>query len=457
MRHRLIREIANTVVAAGGKRSVLEGLFHSMIRGTEATGGALFTLEEGSGRPRAALSSGLPMSLLDLSEILQDKVLDQALKGRSIFFWEAATDPRIKKEKLMGKASSLLLLPLRAQRGTQGLMLLVFEDKKKFNAEDLDFLDALAELGGNILERAAQEDRITREAMRARLDLERARRERRQFLDFLSTVAHDLKSPLAAEQFFLKMLLRKASDRLETRLVDGIRRSIRRLDLMMDMITSLLDLSRLESGHAWQEFKPVWWEEILGAALETAHELAAPKGIQVTAEIKRPLPEVLASDVRLQQLILNLVTNSVRHTPKKGTIHLVARRVGDQVMVSVEDDGEGIPPHILPRVFDEFFKGDPESQEGTGLGLAICKRIVAMHGGRIWVESPVPETGKGTRVTFAIPVGLSCPLQEGGAPGSDWETRVSPSISCKEDPLGEYLGEAPSNSESACGHDGFLA
>ncbi|MEJ5187379.1 MAG: ATP-binding protein, partial [Candidatus Geothermincolales bacterium] len=154
----------------------------------------------------------------------------------------------------------------------------------------------------------------------------------------------------------------------------------------------------------------------------TAHELAAPKGIQVSAEIKRPLPEIFASDIRLQQLILNLVSNSVRHTPKGGRITISAQRLGDQVLVSVEDEGTGIPPEILPRIFDEFFKGDPDSPEGTGLGLSISKRIVALHGGRIWAESPVPETGKGTRVTFVLPMGLSCPLPEKeNDPRAGWE------------------------------------
>lgn len=422
MRQRLIREVASSVVSAGGERSILEGLLRSMVRGTEAAGGALFTSDADEGKLRPIISSGIPLNLLDPAQLLQPQVMDQVLQGKTIYIWETRSDPRIKSEKVKEVATSVLFLPLRANSGNRGLILLTYRGKRTFSAEDLDFLDALAELGGNILERAAQEARLLREAREAQKDLDRIRQERRQFLDFLSTVAHDLKSPLAAEQFFLKMLLRKASDRLEPKLVDGIKRSIRRLDMMMDMITSLLDLSRLESGQVLEEFRPVWLEEVLGAALETAHELAAPKGIQVSAEIKRPLPEIFASDIRLQQLILNLVSNSVRHTPKGGRITISAQRLGDQVFVSVEDEGTGIPPEILPRIFDEFFKGDPDSPEGTGLGLSISKRIVALHGGRIWAESPVPETGKGTRVTFVLPMGLSCPLPEKeNDPRAGWE------------------------------------
>lgn len=410
------------MVSAGGERSILEGLLRSMVRGTEAAGGALFTSDADEGKLRPIISSGIPLNLLDPAQLLQPQVMDQVLQGKTIYIWETRSDPRIKSEKVKEVATSVLFLPLRANSGNRGLILLTYRGKRTFSAEDLDFLDALAELGGNILERAAQEARLLREAREAQKDLDRIRQERRQFLDFLSTVAHDLKSPLAAEQFFLKMLLRKASDRLEPKLVDGIKRSIRRLDMMMDMITSLLDLSRLESGQVLEEFRPVWLEEVLGAALETAHELAAPKGIQVSAEIKRPLPEIFASDIRLQQLILNLVSNSVRHTPKGGRITISAQRLGDQVFVSVEDEGTGIPPEILPRIFDEFFKGDPDSPEGTGLGLSISKRIVALHGGRIWAESPVPETGKGTRVTFVLPMGLSCPLPEKeNDPRAGWE------------------------------------
>jgi signal transduction histidine kinase len=129
-------------------------------------------------------------------------------------------------------------------------------------------------------------------------------------------------------------------------------------------------------------------------------------------EIGYPLPEVFASEIRLQQLILNLVSNSVRFTPRGATITIRGHQENDTVVVSVEDEGAGIETEKLPRVFEEFYKGNPDDPEGTGLGLSICKRIVDMHNGEIWAESPVPETGKGTRVTFSIPVGVTCRLED---------------------------------------------
>jgi two-component system sensor histidine kinase BaeS len=138
----------------------------------------------------------------------------------------------------------------------------------------------------------------------------------------------------------------------------------------------------------------------------------APRGIMVTTEIRRPLPEVFASDIRLQQLILNLVSNSVRFTPRGGRITIRAYVENDAVKVSVEDEGSGIAPDQLPHIFEEFYKGDPDSPQGTGLGLSICKRIVDMHRGGIVAESPVPETGKGTRVTFFIPVGVASGIED---------------------------------------------
>lgn len=412
MRQQVIQEIARSVVSAGGVENIIRSLVEATARGAGAKGCTLFTLREGDGELVPRMSCGVREAYLQKGQIIADHALRQVLKGNPLFVWDAPGDPRIVRRDELGREgiSSIVFLPFRDRRGVRGLMRLYFGEPRKFNREDLDFLNAVAELCGAILEMAEERELVARDVEEARRSLLRMQDERRHFLSFLSMVTHDLKSPLVAVQGYLKMLLRKASDRLDERMLQGIRRSIQRIDAMMELISDLLELSRLESGQVLAELKEVSWEEVLSAAVEMAHELADPRGIHVISEIQHPLPEVFASDIRLQQLILNLVSNSVRFTPRGGRITIRARRENDMVTVSVEDDGTGIEPEKLPHIFEEFFKGDPESTEGTGLGLSICKRIVDMHHGEIWAESPVRETGKGTRVTFTIPVGVTCEL-----------------------------------------------
>ena len=414
MRHEIIREIALAVTAAGGANNILRALVEATARGTEAKGCSLLALEDDGGRLLPRISCGVDGVWLREGQILADGALGQVLKGNPLFVWDAAGDPRVThREELQEEGiTSIVFLPFGDRNQVRGIMRLYFSEKRDFDREDLEFLESIAELGGSILRSAEMRERLERDAEKARRDLARMMDERRHFLSFLSMVTHDLKSPLVAVQGYLKLLLRKSTDCLDERMVKGIHRSVERIDGMMELISDLLELSRLESGQIITEFKTVAWEEVLGAAIEMAHELASPKGITVTTEIRRPLPEVFASDIRLQQLILNLVSNSVRYTPRGGRISIRAQRDDDAVTVSVSDDGTGIAPEHLPRIFEEFYKGDPESPEGTGLGLSICKRIVDMHHGVIGVESPVPETGMGTRVFFSIPIGVTCLLEE---------------------------------------------
>ncbi|NPV60050.1 MAG: GAF domain-containing sensor histidine kinase [Actinobacteria bacterium] len=414
MRRQIIQEIARSVVAAGGVDNVIRALVESTARGTGAEGCSLFTVGPGGEGVEHRLSCGVGEKGAAADRLLAPEAMRQVLKGKSLLIWEAQRDPRITSREELAKAgiSSIIYLPFRNHEQVRGVMCLFFSHKRRFDREELDFLDSLAEMAGMILEMAETRDSLARDAEEARRDLARAMDERRHFLSFLSMVAHDLKSPLVAVQGYLKMILRKGSDSLDERMMTGVKRSIHRIDGMMELISDLLELSRIESGQVVAEFKAVSWEEVLSAAVEMAHELAEPKGIVVLTEIRRPLPEVFASDIRLQQLILNLVSNSVRYTPRGGRITIRAMREGDAVRVSVEDEGTGIAPDKLPHVFEEFYKGDPEATEGTGLGLSICKRIVDMHRGEISIESPVPRTGKGTLVSFTIPVGVTCSLEE---------------------------------------------
>jgi signal transduction histidine kinase len=414
LRHEIIREIALSVTAVGGAENIIRALVEATARGMEAKGCSLLTISGDDGKLSPRISCGVNEDRLREGQILADDALRQVLAGNPLFVWDVAGDPRvIRKEEVQREGvASIVFLPFRDRKQVRGLMRLYFSEAMRFDREDLEFLESIAELVGNILQSAESRERLEKDAEQARRDLERIRDERRHFLSFLSMVTHDLKSPLVAVQGYLKLLLRKSSDCLDERMLTGIHRSIDRMDGMMELISDLLELSRLESGQVIKELKVVSWEEVMGAAVEMAHELASPESITVTTEIHRPLPEVFASDIRLQQLILNLVSNSVRHTPRSGRITIRAKREDDTVTVSVEDDGAGVAPQHLPHVFEEFYQGDPESPEGTGLGLSICKRIVDMHHGEIHLESPAPETGVGTLVSFCIPVGVTCLLEE---------------------------------------------
>jgi signal transduction histidine kinase len=234
--------------------------------------------------------------------------------------------------------------------------------------------------------------------------------ERERFLYFMRMVAHDLKAPLAAVQSYLKVILRGSTGPLTEKQEAWLNRSIKRIDGMLELISDIVDMSRLEAGLIAPELATVSWKEVLENCIEVARGLTEPKGIELVEEVDPDLPEIFGSEVRLCQLINNLVFNSVRYTPRGGKIYIRAGQIDDDISVCIEDEGCGIRPEILPKVFNDFFRGDPESQEGTGLGLSICKRIVEMHHGKIWAESPAPGRDKGTRVSFIIPKGAICDL-----------------------------------------------
>ena len=133
-------------------------------------------------------------------------------------------------------------------------------------------------------------------------------------------------------------------------------------------------------------------------------DLAKQKKLRLRVELPLDLPKICGSAPRLQQVITNLVSNAINYTPK-GSIIVRVSEVGNEIQVEVLDTGIGVPPQDLSRIFEDFFRASNVETKGTGLGLSIARRIVEAHGGRIWVESPCPETGKGSKFAFTLPKG----------------------------------------------------
>ncbi len=226
--------------------------------------------------------------------------------------------------------------------------------------------------------------------------------ERRRFVRFLSVVAHDLQSPLVATQSLLSYIVDGYTGQITDGQRDLMQRGIRRIDGLLTMITDLLDIPRIEAGQIKREMREISVNDVIKQTVESLEGLARQKGIALKIELPQSSPKVYGASRRLQQVVTNLVSNAINYT-REGMV-LVSVVDGDShVRVEVTDTGIGIPQEDLPHLFEDFFRGSNVGAKGTGLGLSISKRIVEAHGGKIWAESPCPDTGKGSRFTFTLP------------------------------------------------------
>ena len=234
------------------------------------------------------------------------------------------------------------------------------------------------------------------EAASERAEIDRTRR------DLIAAVSHDLRTPLAS--------LRALAEALNDGVVDDPEHVRRYLTLIAGeterlngLIDDLFELARLESGALRLDRAPVPASELIAETIARMAPQAERKEVALTGGVPHNLPPILADAQQLARVLLNLVQNAIRHTPSGGQVQLRACQQGDALLITVEDNGEGIPPADLPRVFDRFYRGDParSREAGSGLGLAIARGLVEAHGGRIWVES---TPGQGARFAFTIPL-----------------------------------------------------
>jgi two-component system phosphate regulon sensor histidine kinase PhoR len=232
-------------------------------------------------------------------------------------------------------------------------------------------------------------------------DLTEMRRLEAMRRDFVANVSHELKTPLTSISGYAETLLTDSPDsetarRFLTTIVTNARR-------MQRLVDNLLDLARLEAGRWQPEREPIDIAEAAqdswSALRDGSRAVAVEFGVEVTADAET----VMADADAIRQVLTNLLDNSLRYTPRGGRITCRSRLQGDGVAISVTDNGSGIVPEHLPRIFERFYRSDPSrsrEEGGTGLGLAIVKHLVEAHGGRVSAES---ERGVGTTITCWFP------------------------------------------------------
>ncbi len=237
-------------------------------------------------------------------------------------------------------------------------------------------------------------------------ELRRLQRIRTEFIDNLS---HELRTPLTTVSLLSETLSREADaagDVIPARMRDRIAKIEIETGHLVQMVSEILDLSRIEGGGTLDRREGLDLGRLAAEHAERLRLFAERQGVNLRIEAGQGLPHVRGDGPRLGQVVVNLVHNAVKFSADGGEVVVRARAAGEEVVISVEDKGAGIPRAARDRVFERFYKVDRARLRdgaggGTGLGLAIARHVVEQHGGRIWLES---EEGVGSTFSFAVPI-----------------------------------------------------
>ncbi|SIQ68776.1 HAMP domain-containing sensor histidine kinase [Halanaerobium kushneri] len=219
--------------------------------------------------------------------------------------------------------------------------------------------------------------------------------------EFVSTVSHEFRTPLTSMNMGLNMVINEDTGELNEEQKELLEAAYEDVERLTELVNDLLDLSKIESGKIEMEFDKVDVNDIIEKTLNPFHKQAEEKEIELKFKQSEDNIFAYADPSKISWVISNLVGNALRYADE-GKIEVDAEIKGRRVLVSVADNGPGIPKEYQSKIFEKFVRAgsDKEEKSGTGLGLAIAKEIITAHNGRIWVDS---EEGEGSTFSFYIP------------------------------------------------------
>ncbi len=234
-------------------------------------------------------------------------------------------------------------------------------------------------------------------------ELRRLQQIRAEFIDNLS---HELRTPLTTISLLAETLGRDADaagDAVPAKMRDRIAKIEVETGHLVQMVTELLDLARIESGGPLVLLDDIEIGRVVGESVERLRLFAERQGLRLVVDVPDQLPLLRGDDARIGQVVVNLVHNALKFGGEHGDVTVRVRETDGEVITSVEDHGSGIPKADQARIFERFYKVDRARVRGggTGLGLSIARHVLEQHGGRIWVES---EEGEGSTFSFALPI-----------------------------------------------------
>ena len=383
---------------------VLQNIIMNAVRFSGCDGGSIMEYVEEercfSVRSAYASSAELLRKLRGIRVELETTLVGQAaLEGHPIAVADLDTvehlDPHLKLLHDDGWRSMIAVPVLRGDR-IIGALVVRRKRPGSFSDETVEFLETFASQSALAVWNA----QLFRELETKTAELQVVSQHKSEFL---ASMSHELRTPLNAVIGFSEVLLERMFGDLNERQDEYLRDILSSGRHLLQLLNDILDLSKVEAGRMELSTSRFSVRSVMEYGISMVRERAGLHGITVSLEVDPAVDGIESDELRIKQVLVNLLSNAVKFTPDGGHVDVVARPDGDELAVTVTDDGPGIAPDDRERIFESFQQGrrGPQREEGTGLGLTLCRRIVTLLGGRMWLES---EVGTGSTFGFTVPM-----------------------------------------------------
>jgi PAS domain S-box-containing protein len=414
---------------------VADVIINQVIAASGAVAGSMYVLSADGATLELVRAVGYPESILDQWQrfpLDAPTPLAEAVRtGQPIFL--ATFEERVERYPDLVKQMTPLLrgaataLPLIVDGQVAGAIGFSYEQPRPFAEEDRSFMLTIAQQCSQAVERARlyAETKASAETLQKKVNertrelqaaVEQAQSADRAKSTLLSTVSHEMRTPLSSIIGFSNLILsRKPEQEKLMEYVTFVNIEARRL---ASLINDFLDLQRIEAGREVFRFADLDMAELI-RDIVNKQEPGETSGHTLRLDLNA-VPHVYADGDRIRQVIVNLLSNAIKYSSAGGEIGLSLRATDSEVIFSIRDNGIGIPPEELGRLFERFYRGDAAERQrirGTGLGLALCRELIQAHHGRIWAESD--GVNRGSTFSFALPIARALVVSPSAHPGAE--------------------------------------
>jgi signal transduction histidine kinase len=400
-----LAEVSQAVNSSLDLQQVLETIVARAVELSRSDSGAIYEHEEATRALRLRATHGLPRDQAD-SVMAKTLPLGEGASGRAALTGlpveiadlheTGAYDGPLRPYLDQAGIRSILAIPLLQDKRILGTLAVTRKAVGRFPPEVVELLSTFA-IQSSL---AIQNARLFREIAQKSQELEIASQHKSQFL---ANMSHELRTPLNAILGYTELMVDGIYGDMPAKLQEVLERVQSSGRHLLGLINDVLDLSKIEAGQLTLAANDYSFHDVVQTVMSQVESLAAEKRLKLTTSLASDLPVGRGDERRIKQVLMNLVGNAIKFTDA-GEVTVRVRAPDGTFVASVTDTGPGVPEDQQQRIFEEFQQVDSSSTRrkgGTGLGLAIAKRIVELHGGRIWVESTV---GRGSTFSFSLPV-----------------------------------------------------